>query len=159
MYQNDQGTHILLTKRKPYNGVHGSQISFPGGKREEMDSDFWACARRECHEETGIIIPESNLIKSLSPIYIPPSNFYVYPYLAFMQSNPDFIPDDKEVDYIIDFPLKELMNQETLQDVKIRTNQGFKMNVKAYVFQEEIIWGATAIILSELKYILRSLDI
>ncbi len=157
IHQKENGPNIILTKRKPYNGVHSSQISFPGGKKEQEDIDFWACAQRECHEEIGILIPNNNLVRSLSPIYIPPSNFFVYPFLATTTENPSYLLDEKEVDYIIDFPLLSLLEETTLQQVKIETYQGHELSVKAYVHEEEIIWGATAIILSELKYLLKGL--
>ncbi len=157
IYQKHNGPNIILTKRKPYNGVHSSQISFPGGKKEEGDIDFWACAQRECYEEIGIQIPNNNLIRPLSPIYIPPSNFFVHPFLAILNEPPNYLLDDKEVDYIIDLPLSSLLDDSILRDVKVETQQGIKLDVKAYVHEQEIIWGATAIILSELKYLLKKL--
>mgnify|MGYP000679577093 CR=1 FL=1 len=157
LYHSDKGPNIILTKRKPYNGVHSSQISFPGGKKEQFDVNFWSCAKRECHEEIGVLVPDNKLIRPLSPIYIPPSNFYVHPFIACLDEKPIYLLDDKEVDYIIDFPLASLLDNETLQMVKIKTHQGMQLNVKAYVHNNEIIWGATAIILSELKFLINEL--
>ncbi len=158
IYEGQDGPNIILTKRRPYNGVHSSQISFPGGKKEHSDIDFWACAKRECHEEIGILIPNNNLIRSLSPIYIPPSNFFVHPFIATLNEKPNYLLDEKEVDYIIDFPLKSLLDDKTLQMVQIKTHQGVQLDVKAFIHHDEIIWGATAIILSELKHLLRSIS-
>jgi 8-oxo-dGTP pyrophosphatase MutT (NUDIX family) len=73
---------ILLTKRASYNGAHSGQISFPGGKKDTSDLNLKQTALRETKEETGIILQPENILKKLSKTYIPPSNFWVYPFLA-----------------------------------------------------------------------------
>ena len=95
---------FCLIQRTTYNGKHSGQISFPGGKKEEEDIDFWATALRESQEEVGVNPEKVQLITTLSSIYIPPSNFYVYPYLAYTNQCPDFVAEEGEVDHVIEVP-------------------------------------------------------
>lgn len=146
---------IILTKRASYQGVHGGQISFPGGKAEHGDVDLIHTARRETHEETGILLYDSNYLMQLSNIYIPPSNFHVHPFLFFIDH--DFtVTKNTEVDYIIEMPLTHLKNQQALTQKDIVLYNGTTIkNAPCFIFENEIIWGATAAILNELRWLIR----
>ena len=146
---------FCLIQRTTYNGKHSGQISFPGGKREEEDIDFWATALRESQEEVGVNPEKVQLITTLSPTYIPPSNFYVYPYLAYTNQCPDFIAEEGEVDHVIEVPLEDLLKESAIQDGPITASYTSEVIVPMFVFGTYRVWGATAMILSEAREIIR----
>jgi 8-oxo-dGTP pyrophosphatase MutT (NUDIX family) len=146
--------HLVLTQRPDYDGVHSGQVSFPGGQLEASDPGPWEAAIRETFEEIGV---ERQLIEpagQLSHIYIPPSNFFVYPFLGYMEQEPIFIPDDKEVAHIIEMPLFDLLDERIRGEWTMMRQQA-AYTVPCYYIQGRAVWGATAIILSELEVILR----
>ncbi len=147
---NKQELSILLTKRADYNGTHAAQISFPGGKKEKKDNSLLQTALREAKEEIGIQPNKLKFIKELSKTYIPPSNFWVHPFVFTTDERPNF-KLNYEVDRIIEFPLSELINPLTLQSKTLSTSYMQNVNVPCFKHKNEIIWGATAMILSELK--------
>jgi len=146
---------FCLIQRTTYNGKHSGQISFPGGKREEEDIDFWATALRESQEEVGVNPEKVQLITTLSSTYIPPSNFYVYPYLAYTNQCPDFIAEEGEVDHVIEVLLADLLKESAVQDGPITASYTSEVIVPMFVFGTYRVWGATAMILSEAREIIR----
>jgi 8-oxo-dGTP pyrophosphatase MutT (NUDIX family) len=149
-------TNFVLIQRVVYSGVHSGQISFPGGKRDTEDQTFWDTALRETQEEVGIASTEITDIKSLSMLYIPPSNFMVYPFAAMLKNKPSFIREVKEVERIIEVPLENLLNHENATTGTVSTSYVGEINVPMYVFDEVQVWGATAIILAEMKDLILS---
>lgn len=146
---------IILTKRVDYKGVHGGQISFPGGKQEITDADLFHTAQRETHEEIGLELNKTEYILPLSTIYIPPSNFLVHPYLFVVNRQMELKPNH-EVDYIIHAGFAELMAEQNLQKTEIRLSEGYVIkDAPCFVYGKEIIWGATAAILNEIKWVTR----
>ncbi|HFS67464.1 MAG TPA: CoA pyrophosphatase [Flavobacteriia bacterium] len=145
---------ILLTKRASYNGAHSGQISFPGGKKDTSDLNLKQTALRETKEETGIILQPENILKKLSKTYIPPSNFWVYPFLAIQHKTPHFKPN-YEVEKILEIPLKELLDDRNLICKNITTSYMKNAKVPCFKINNEIIWGATAMILSEVKDLIK----
>ena len=146
---------FCLIQRTTYNGKHSGQISFPGGKREEEDIDFWATALRESQEEVGVNPEKVQLITTLSSTFIPPSNFYVYPYLAYTNQCPDFVAEEGEVDHVIEVPLADLLKESAIQDGPITASYTSEVIVPMFVFGTYRVWGATAMILSEAREIIR----
>ncbi|WP_348800331.1 NUDIX hydrolase [Flavobacterium adhaerens] len=146
--------HLVLIVRNSYEGVHSSQIAFPGGKYEEGDKDFEQTALRETFEEIGILSDKIEIIKSFTHLYIPPSNFMVYPYLGICKEEVDFYPDAIEVAEIIELPLAILLSDSIVTDVKINTSYSKSVSVPVFKIDEHIVWGATAMMLSELKMVL-----
>ncbi len=146
---------VLFTLRKSYPGVHSSQISFPGGKLEAIDGSFLDAAWRETQEEIGVTRDHLELAGALSPIYIPPSNFYVKPFVALAHQPLQLKAQASEVEVIYRLPLRELMHPNTLQQTKVSVNRGALLQVPAFVWQELTIWGATAMMLNELLVVLR----
>ena len=141
--------HFTLILRKPYEGVHANQIGFPGGKIENTDKNAQDAALRELEEEIGVPREKPTIIKSLSEVYIPPSNFMVYPFLGYLTEKPGFIKDDYEVAEIIAVPLDKLLNSKVkIQSVKTGNNN---IEVPTFLLENHIVWGATAMILSEVK--------
>lgn len=147
--------HFCLIQRTTYDGKHSGQISFPGGKKEMKDRDFWETALRESHEEIGLDPASVELLTNLSTTYIPPSNFFVYPYLAVTRQRPNFSAEIGEVDHIIEVPLQALLGEEAVQEGRITASYAKQVLVPMYVFGPYKVWGATAMILSEAKEIIR----
>ncbi len=142
--------HILLTKRARYNGAHSAQISFPGGKKDKNDNNLLQTALREAKEEVNIQPNQLTFIKELSKTYIPPSNFWVHPYVFITNQKPDF-KLNYEVEHLIEIPLTELLNDANLHTKNLSTSYMKNIDVPCFKFNNEIVWGATAMILSELK--------
>ena len=154
-YPKNNKTHIALILRTSYNGVHSSQIAFPGGKVEKFDKNFQETALRETHEEIGIHQKEITVIRDFTPIYIPPSNFMVYPFLGYSNNELIFNPDPNEVAGIIELPLEHFLDENIVISTKMNTSYNEEIAVPAFKIQEHIVWGATAMMLSELKDILK----
>ena len=151
MYPKDKQTHFVCIKRNTYPGVHSAQISFPGGKFDEADTDLSATALRETFEEIGVRVSSSNIMRQLTELYIPPSNFLVTPFLALSENEICFTPDKSEVDRILEIPLKDILSNNYLTSRKIKTSYALSIEVPGWEIQGEFIWGATAMMLSEVK--------
>jgi 8-oxo-dGTP pyrophosphatase MutT (NUDIX family) len=153
VFEGPEGLEILFMKRPAYDGTHGGQVSFPGGKREDTDVDFEHTARREAQEEVGLESSTFEIVKSMEPLYIPPSNFLVYPFVSFSKQKQTLILEEKEVAYTFSIPLTKIISGELMDSVKVPTKIG-RMKVPAYLWHEEVIWGATAIITARLAALL-----
>ena len=150
-YPKNGEAHIVLIKRNTYPGMHSAQISFPGGKEEPEDKDFMATALRETFEEVGIAQSEIEVVMPFSEIYIPPSNFLVYPFLGIMNVSPVFAPNPAEVSQIIEMPLSVFLDESTVVDMPMQTSYSQHIMVPSFMIDGNIVWGATAMKLSELK--------
>ncbi len=155
-YPKDNKTHLALILRTSYNGVHSSQIAFPGGKVEKFDKNYQETALRETHEEIGVAPKHINVIRDFTPIYIPPSNFMVYPFLGFSKKELIFKPDSNEVAGIIELSLLEFLDEKIVISKRMSTTYNQEIDVPAFKIQEHIVWGATAMMLSELKDVLKN---
>lgn len=145
-----QETRLLLTQRATYKGVHSAQISFPGGKFEKKDESLLATALRETFEEVGVFPESVNVFKELTDVYIPPSNFLATPFLGFVESKPKFILNH-EVSKTIEILLSDLLNEKNITSAILDTSYMAKVEVPCFKIQDCIIWGATAMMLSEIK--------
>lgn len=154
IYPKTDELHFVLTQRHDYKGTHGGQISLPGGKKEPDEALFHA-AVRECKEELGVELQQDQFCLQLSPIYIPPSHFLVHPFVFYSKEELQFDRDEFEVKEVIEIPLKFLLNEASKIKTEISSSHGVLKNVPAYSFHSKVIWGATAIILSELESILQ----
>lgn len=147
--------HTLLMLRPTYDGVHSGQVSFPGGKREPGDADLEHTARREFTEETGAATGGVRIIGPLSPVYIPPSRMLVTPFLAYAEHVGPFAPDPLEVAELIPVPLDELLREDILTTSRVYVHtvqQHWK--VPAFSLRGHSVWGATALMIAELREIL-----
>ena len=150
--------HILFMKRRDDNTPHSGQVSFPGGSYEQNDADYRATALREANEEVGIMAADVDILGALTSLYIPVSNFNVYPYVGFAAQRPAYNLSQAEVSYILEVPVSELFHpsRKEMTHVTSPAMPDVKLKVNAYVLQDStIIWGATAMILSELEAVLR----
>jgi 8-oxo-dGTP pyrophosphatase MutT (NUDIX family) len=157
LYYEDDSVFGIITQRNEYNGQHSGQISFPGGKKELHDEDLKATALRESFEEIGVTTLE--YMGELTPVYIPVSNFKMSPFLFFSSSKPETIPDPREVAEIIHFDIKQLLLDENVGLTEIKLPDGTLRNeIPCFVIENKVIWGATAIVLNELKVILKKIS-
>jgi 8-oxo-dGTP pyrophosphatase MutT (NUDIX family) len=145
-----------LMKRPTDNSVHSGQVSFPGGKFEQADIDLQTTALREAREEMGIISDDVEILGKLSPLFIPPSNFDVHPFVGFTKQRPKFILSKDEVEQLIEVEFELLLKPETLTHKNIVHRTGKLVNVPCFYFDNHIIWGATAMIISELIWVIRN---
>ena len=146
--------HFILIQRNSYVGVHSGQISFPGGKPEALDANLWGTALRESSEEVGLNGIDIHKLRSLTDVFIPPSNFLVSPFVSYGYEKPEFIPEKKEVDLILEIPLANLLDHQQVLYKKLTTNYIDEFEAPCYVFNKKVVWGATAMILSELRILL-----
>lgn len=154
--KNDEWHFPLIVRTTNKNDKHSGQISFPGGSKDEADINFAATAIRETSEEIGIPDYYIKIIRELTPIYIPPSNFYVHPFISYTKRNPAFFLEQNEVAEIIEFPITSLLNLNN--EPIMRTLENSRgLEVPVIDFQGYIIWGATSMILSELSHLLKNM--
>ncbi len=140
--------HIVLIKRTEYKGPHSGQISFPGGKSEPDDLDYNYTALREAHEELGLKINDVEIIGSLTPLYIPPSNFNVVPVVGYTLKKPDFKINHREVKSVFTPPIEIFLKPEALK-IKTIEFSGEIVSVPYFDLDGEEVWGATAMIMNE----------
>lgn len=159
LFEENDVFKMVLIKRPSYDGVHSGQISFPGGKYEATDHDFQTTALRETFEEIGVSSDQIKVLGSLSRIYIPPSNFLVYPFVGYCHNTPFFHPDDKEVDHLLFPEINILFDDNIRKEGSFISggNSNWKIQAPYFEIETERVWGATAIILSEFKYILEKI--
>lgn len=144
-------THFCLIKRAAYPGVHSDQVGFPGGQLDKSDKSLWVAALRELHEELGIFPADVSQVKTLSPLYIPPSNFWVQPFLGICKITPLWIPDTKEVSEVIEVPLHDFIHSIVAVSSAIHTSKGLLQNVPVYPLRGFEVWGATAMMMAEIQ--------
>jgi len=155
-YPNFQGeTYLVLILRKTYKGVHSAQVGFPGGKYEDEDKDLMVTAIRETEEEVGVPKSIVEVLKTMSPLYIPPSNFMVHPYLAISEVTPNFIKQESEVEDVIEVSLLDFLDETNSITTRVPTSFNVEVDVPAFKLSGHIVWGATAMMLSELKDLLK----
>lgn len=140
--------HLILTRRPEYPGVHGGQISLPGGRREGTES-LTTTALRETQEEIGLAPEHVEILGQLTPLYTPPSNFYIYPFVGFTASRPVFKPDTKEVAELIEAPLNLLQNPAIRKEEIWHFQNYGERHIPFFDILGHPVWGATAMILSE----------
>lgn len=148
-------THLVLILRKTYKGVHSNQVGFPGGKYEDTDDDLMVTALRETEEEVGVPRDTVNVIKTISPLYIPPSNFMVHPYLGLIDRTPQFIKQDEEVEDILEVHLMDFLDECNVITTNVPTSFNVRVDVPAFKLNGHIVWGATAMMLGEIKDLLK----
>ncbi|GEQ85895.1 coenzyme A pyrophosphatase [Patiriisocius marinistellae] len=153
----DGETNLILILRKTYKGVHSAQVGFPGGKAEEEDIDEAATALRETEEEVGVPQQAVAVLKKLTEIYIPPSNFFVQPFLGITSETPEFVPQEEEVEALIEVPLSHFMDDSFVVTKTLTTSYATNIDVPAYLLNGHVVWGATAMMLSEVRELLKNI--
>lgn len=148
-------TKFVLILRKTYKGVHSAQVAFPGGKLEDQDNSLEETALRETYEEVGVKEKDVKVVRELSQVYIPPSNFYVQPYFGIMTITPFFVKQENEVETVIEVDLDDFLDDKFLITKTVSTSYGVEVEVPAFNLNNYVVWGATAMMLSEIKDLLK----
>ncbi len=156
-YPSENKIFIPLILRPQYDGVHGGQMAFPGGRAEKEDENLIRTALREAQEEIGVRVSDVQILGKLTKLYIPPSNFYVQPVVGCMDRKPDFFPDPREVDQVIEIALSDMHNPNIIGR-KVLNVRGVEIDTPFYDILETTVWGATAMMIAELLMVIDSLD-
>ncbi len=147
LYPVDDNPYIVFTRRHEYDGPHSGQVSFPGGKAEFGES-MWDAALRETYEEIGVQPNKMNFIGELTPIYIPFSNYLVYPMVGTTNEKPEFVAQVSEVAGIIETPIDCFFRYDVVKTFDIYRNNT-TITAPYYSIDSHKIWGATAMIMAE----------
>jgi len=149
--------HLALIERVSHNpnDRHSGQISFPGGRFEEEDQTLLRTALRETEEEIGVDTSSVKVLGALTDLYIPVSNYQVHPFVGILSHTPTFSPQWDEVQSIVETPLDILCDPATRQRTDLRLSDHIVLkNVPFFNVSGKVIWGATAMMLSELLELL-----
>jgi 8-oxo-dGTP pyrophosphatase MutT (NUDIX family) len=157
LFPIEEALHVLLIRRVDDGKAHSGQIGFPGGKQDPWDADLKSTALREANEEVGIMSANVDILGSLTPLYIPVSNFQVYPFVGYSATKPEYNISQSEVAEVLEIPITDLLHPEhkTVVNVTSPVMPEIIRSVRAYKLPDNgIIWGATAMIISELETLL-----
>ena len=157
LYPDNGVIKTVLMKRPDYDGTHSGQVSFPGGKKEEQDVDVVETALREAQEEVAINPAKVQVIGQLTELYIPPSNFLVHPVVGVLNEVPDLTPDHHEVESILLPELNYLFREDIIREKDVLLKNGFKLKTPSFEVEGHTVWGATAMMIAELKEIMNSI--
>lgn len=157
LFPKNKEWHLVLIERADDNphDHHAGQISLPGGRFEDTDYSYQDCALREAEEEIGINASDVGVIGELSQIYIPISNYLIYPFIGFMSDEPEFSMQKNEVKKIIDVPIKLFIESRYKKSSDLNIRNTLLPNVPYYDINNKALWGATAMIISEFESIIR----
>jgi 8-oxo-dGTP pyrophosphatase MutT (NUDIX family) len=158
LYPFNGSIHTVFMQRHNYDGVHGGQISFPGGKKEAEDCSIIATALREAYEETGTDPEKVTIIGSLTPMFIPVSNMLVTPIVGWADEKPNFRHQPEEVLFLFDASVALFLDESIIKTKPFKV-RGETLDIKYFDYNGYTIWGATAMILNELLVILRRGDL
>ena len=154
-YPNEENeTIFLLTQRASYKGTHSAQISFPGGKIENTDQTLAETALREANEEVGIFKEDVKIIREITDVYIPPSNFLATPFIGYSKKKPSFIINE-EVASTIEVKVTDLLDDRNIDSIEMDTSYMKKIHVPCFRLNNHVVWGATGMMLSEIKEMLK----
>ncbi|MCB0397433.1 MAG: CoA pyrophosphatase [Flavobacteriales bacterium] len=158
LYPRQGDTHTVLIVRNDYPGTHGGQIGFPGGKVEETDINLEQTALREMQEEVGWQAEQVRVVRPLTPLIIPPSGFLVHPFIGLSDNTPAFVPDPYEVAGILEVPLSTLLDDTIVKQKPIQlASTGKEIMAPYFDIDGHVVWGATAMMISEFKHLLHDL--
>jgi 8-oxo-dGTP pyrophosphatase MutT (NUDIX family) len=154
-YPSQNQIFLPLILRPEYDGVHGGQMAFPGGRAEKEDENLIRTAMREAQEEIGVRLTDIKILGQLTKLFIPPSNFNVQPVIGYMNHKPEFYPDPREVDKVVEIPLAEIVNPKIVGR-KTLSVRGVDIDAPFYDIQGHTVWGATAMMIAELLTIVEA---
>lgn len=158
LYEDDGVVRFPLIQRPNYEGIHSGQMALPGGRYEEEDKNQYQTALRESNEEIGVDQNEVEVIGSLSEFFVAASNYMVLPVIGKITAKPTFIPEPREVDEIVTPSVNHLVDPKRLKEKEITVSSGFKMHCPYYDLEDRTVWGATAMMLSEMVAILKEFE-
>ena len=149
LLQTADSIRLILMKRPDYDGIHSGQISFFGGKKEAIDESLYHTSIREAKEEGGFDTSSLEYFGSLSPLYIQASNYYIEPHVFYTSNKLEFAHDEREVARIIEVDIHDVFNNKSVEQIQIKDRPAFE--APCYRLGSDVIWGATAMVLSELE--------
>jgi len=147
-------TQLLLILRKTYQGVHSNQIGFPGGKVEKDDKSLMDTALRETFEEVGVLQNDVEVLKLLTEVYIPPSNFLVQSFIGLYKNPKPFVIQEDEVEALVEVKLTDFLDEKNKIEQQLSTSYAKNILVPAFKLNGYTVWGATAMMLNEIKDLL-----
>lgn len=153
LFNKNNHIYFLLTKRTINLRFHSGQIALPGGKFDTADKSLLQTALRETFEETGCRVSKNQVIAKLTPLYIPVSKFWVYPFVAYIPKYPVWQKNNTEVNLLIEVNLKDFLSVKPLHKTTMEDNKLIK--IPYFLINGYEVWGATAMILNELKFMLQ----
>ncbi|MDJ0738657.1 MAG: CoA pyrophosphatase [Gammaproteobacteria bacterium] len=152
LYPRDAAWRIALMRRTAYDGPHSGQVAIPGGRLEPGETHEQA-ALREFAEETGVAVARGQVLGGLSELFIPVTGFQVRPFVAHGDEGTTFAPDPVEVAAIIEMPLQLLLQDTTVGHRDVELSSGVRVRAPYYDVEGHVVWGATAMILSEFRQV------
>ncbi|HEX7414961.1 MAG TPA: CoA pyrophosphatase [Bacteroidia bacterium] len=152
-YELNKEIYFVLIKRPHTHQYHASQIALPGGSCDGAET-YEQTAIRELYEETSIPILASHIVGRLTPLYIPISNFYIQPIIACFNYKPLFKPHTREVEELIEYKLRAILNEDIVSETTVKITNGVEVKAPYFNVQGNVLWGATAMLLSEVKQLL-----
>ena len=156
LYEEEGMLKFPLIKRQEYAGAHSGQVSLPGGKAEPGENGVDA-ALRECEEEIGVKPEWIEVLGKLSNFFVMPSNFMVTPVIAAINGKPIFVPDPFEVSRILEARVADLAQETAVKEKEILAAGKYRMIAPHFEIDNEVVWGATAMMLNEFRMVLREL--
>jgi len=156
LYPETNQIYFPLIKRPDYLGAHSGQVSFPGGKAEPGET-YIETALREAEEEIGVRSSAVKVIGKLSDFFVIPSNFMVTPVIGISEGKPELIPDSYEVVRILNARVEDILGDEAIKTSEILAAGRYRMIAPHFEVEGEIVWGATAMMLNEFRWIIRDL--
>lgn len=151
LYRDADRWWLPLTKRPSTLPDHPGQISLPGGRIEPGESSLEA-AIRELNEELGIAVEPTAVIGQLSPLFVYSSRHQVTPWVACVERKPLWVPAADEVERVIEVPVAKLMEMKSPQTSFLKRGEA-SLRFPAWLFADETVWGATAMILNEFRWL------
>ncbi len=156
IYFDSEYKIILIQRAQNPNDRHAGQLGFPGGKYETTDGDMLTCALREVGEEIGIPSGQIDVVGPLSTLYVFASNYLVHPFLGILNTPPTFIAQESEVEQVLSVPLSTILDEDTKRKKDITYPRGVLRDVPYYSIGDKVLWGATAMMMSEVEEVLRT---
>lgn len=157
LFEEDEQTKVLMMKRSDHLHHHAGQISFPGGRSEDSDINAWETAIRETEEEVGIDRKSIQYLVNISDLYIPPSNFNVNVCLGYLKNLPKLSPNTDEVSMLLKIPVSHFLNPQNITSFTYKHQQDIPYEAPAYSWEEHTIWGASAMMMSELVELIKKM--
>jgi 8-oxo-dGTP pyrophosphatase MutT (NUDIX family) len=157
LFRQSNDFYFPLIQRPEYGGVHSGQIGLPGGKKEDHDKDRIATALRETDEEIGIGAERIKILGNLSELYVQASNINVLPVVGYLNEIPGYHPDPAEVSDVIECKVSLLLREETKREKEIIIRNNIRVWAPYFAIENRMVWGATAMILSEFITILKEI--
>lgn len=151
LFHEQEKLKIVFIRRSEYEGIHSGQIAFPGGRFEDSDNGLQATALREVEEEIGISSNKIDLLGQLSDLYVPPSNFLMRTFVGYTKERPKYNIDTREVQEVLEFDFDIFISERVIKVIDFHAhNINHVIKAPCYEVNGTIIWGATAMILTEL---------